>query len=174
MLTRQVQYAAIWGVLSITFLWSSSVAVAAELNQLNKQPSKNTTELSNDNANDLPPQSASDSQGNRITLPTETSSALEYRADDIYLKPSLQQHIDANQSPHFSSSQTRPSMVDDPSCRWLNNRIKHLQKKQRQTQHSQFSHYQDEIDIREDEWACLKCATSGPGNVDRGACQHKR
>lgn len=178
MLTRPVQHAAFCGVL-LTTLLPSSIIFAAEFSQLNRsklttKPANNSTQLNNDNAKDLPQQSAIDSQGNVIELPDDTRSALEYRADDIYLKPSLQQHIDATHQATSSSRQANITMADDPNCRWLNNRIKHLKNQQRQTQHSQFSHYQDEIDIREAEWDCLKCASSGPNSVDRGACQYKR
>ncbi|MGI2175637.1 hypothetical protein [Shewanella ulleungensis] len=161
-------------LLLTSLLWITSIATASEFSQLTAKPSNNSTELNNSNANTLPQQSASDSQGNAITLPAEPRSALEYNADDIYIKPSLQKHIEANKPKKLSSRQANTNVADDPSCRWLKSRIKHLQKKQLQTQNSSFSHYQDEIDIRESEWACLKCATSGPNDVDRGECQHKR
>ncbi|MEH6463859.1 MAG: hypothetical protein V7771_08055 [Shewanella psychromarinicola] len=152
--------------------------LASELTKLIiKEPDKRPP-LTNDNANSLPSQYATDHQGNVIIIPTEQRSALEYRADDIYLKPSHKKSPikknNTRSSITASSGVNSTTIANDPSCRWLNNRIKHLQKKQRQTQNSQFSHYQDEIDIRESEWTCLKCATSGPNNVDRGECQYKR
>lgn len=162
---------------AVMMLFSTSL-LASELTKLMiKQPDK-PTQLTNDNANSLPLQYATDHQGNVIVIPTEQSSALEYRADDIYLKPSHKKSpIKKNNTRSSTAKRTTlksKTIANDPSCRWLHSRIKQLQKKQRQTQNSQFSHYQDEIDIRESEWACLKCATSGPNNVDRGECQHKR
>ncbi|GGB58151.1 hypothetical protein K8B83_01110 [Shewanella inventionis] len=174
MLTRLTQKATLRGGLPLTLLWIFSVASASEFSQLTAKPAKDNAELNNDNANQLPQQYATDSQGNIIAIPTKAQSALEYNANDIFIKPSLQKHIDANKAITSSAHQTSTNMADDPSCRWLQSRITHLQKKQRQTQNSSFSHYQDEIDIRESEWDCLKCATSGPNDVDRGECQHKR
>lgn len=162
---------------AVMMLFSTSL-LASELTKLMiKQPDK-PTQLTNDNANSLPSQYATDHQGNVIVIPTEQSSALEYRADDIYLKPRHKKSpIKKNNTRSSTVKRTTlksATIANDPSCRWLHSRIKQLQKKQRHTQNSQFSHYQDEIDIREGEWACLKCATSGPNNVDRGECQHKR
>ncbi|MBB1439791.1 hypothetical protein H5202_14140 [Shewanella sp. SG41-4] len=157
----------------------STSLLASELTKLIvKEPDK-LAPLTNDNADSLPTQYATDHQGNVIVIPTEQSSALEYRADDIYLKPSRKKLITTQSNAGSSISKRSNTMsittiTNDPNCRWLNNRIKNLKKKQRQTQNSQFSHYQDEIDIRQKEWTCLKCATSGPNNVDRGECQHKR
>tara|TARA_R110002126_G_scaffold131249_1_gene274967 strand:- start:8021 stop:8557 length:537 start_codon:yes stop_codon:yes gene_type:complete len=173
MFTRQVQFATLCAVQWITLL-SAPILYAGELSELTQTSTNKAVSLTNDNAKNLPLQSASDSQGNTISLPSDTRSALEYRADEIYLKPSLQKLIKANQQTNTSSRQAGINVVDDPSCRWLNNRIKHLTKQQRQNQNSQFSHYQDEIDIRKSEWTCLKCATTGPNDVDRGECQHKR
>jgi hypothetical protein len=152
--------------------------LASELTKLMLKKPDILIPLTNDNANSLPPQYATDHQGKVLNIPTDQGSALEYRADDIYLKPSQKKptntQTNTRSSIRASSGVNSTTIANDPSCRWLNNRIKHLQKKQRQTQNSQFSHYQDEIDIRESEWTCLKCATSGPNNVDRGECQYKR
>jgi hypothetical protein len=181
MLTRLINM--LFVLFTVWMMLLSTSLLASELTKLIiKEPDKRPP-LTNDNANSLPSQYATDHQGNVIIIPTEHRSALEYRADDIYLKPShkkpttKQNNTRSSISKHSTITNTAiasKTIANDPSCRWLNNRIKHLQKKQRQTQNSQFSHYQDEIDIRESEWTCLKCATSGPNNVDRGECQHKR
>lgn len=174
MLTR-LQLTATWCyVLLLSLLWITPTLLASEFSQLIEGTSNNPTELNNDHAHHLPQQYATDSQGNHLTLPTEDRAALKYNADDIFIKPSLQQYIDDNKAVASSSRQASTPVADDPNCRWLHSRIKHLQKKQKQVQNSRFSHYQDEIDIRKDEWACLKCATSGPNDVDRGECQYKR
>jgi len=146
--------------------------LASDLSQLIIKAPDKLTPLTNDNANSLPPQYASDHQGNAIIIPTEQRSALEYRAKDSDLKPS-QQARTTTKTPRASTTAST-TIANDPNCRWLNNRLTHLQKKLRQTQNNQFSHYQDEIDIRETEWTCLKCASTGPSHVDRNACQAKR
>ncbi|MGX9462276.1 hypothetical protein ACWXWU_13725 [Shewanella sp. A14] len=165
-------------LLTILILLISQPLLASDLTDLIIKEPQKQTRLTNDNANTLPPQYASDHQGNVIIIPTEPSSALEYQADDIYLKPSLKKSA-PNKTKTRSSRAVHPAIektkiANDPSCRWLNSRLKHLKKKRHQTQNHQFSHYQDEIDIRQQEWKCLKCASTGPTDVDRNICQPKR
>jgi hypothetical protein len=153
----------------------STQLLASDLTELMIKQPDTLILLTNDNANSLPSQYASDHQGNEIIIPNGQRSALEYRSDDIYLKPTREKLTTKPTNTRSSiTSQSTSTIANDPGCRWLNSRLKHLQKKLRQTQSNQFSHYQDEIDMRKREWHCLKCASNGPTDVDRNVCQHKR
>ncbi|QDE33081.1 hypothetical protein [Shewanella polaris] len=154
----------------VLLTFPSKLLIAGELTDLiTKEPNQHT-QLTNDNASSLPPQHASDHLGKVIIVPEKPRSGLEYKSDDIYLKPSLKNQI----TKQTNNRSSRSTIANDPSCRWLDNRLKHLQKKLRQTKNNQFSHYQDEIDIRKREFTCLKCASTGPTDVDRSICQPKR
>ncbi|AZG71319.1 hypothetical protein [Shewanella livingstonensis] len=160
---------------TVLMLLLSTQLLASDLTELIIKQPDTLIPLTNDNANSLPSQYATDSQGKVIIIPSEQRSALEYRADDIYLKPARKKP-NTKQTNTRSSTTSRSSITiaNDPSCRWLHSRLKHLTKKLRQTQSNQFSHYQDEIDLRKREWRCLKCASTGPTDVERNVCQSKR
>jgi hypothetical protein len=86
MLTRLINI--LFVLFTVWMMLLSTSLLASELTKLIiKEPDKRPP-LTNDNANSLPSQYATDHQGNVIIIPTEHRSALEYRADDIYLKPS--------------------------------------------------------------------------------------
>ena len=148
----------------------SNLLIASELTELITKEPEQHKHLTNDNVRSLPPQHASDHQGKTIAIPIKPRSSLEYNSDDIYLKPNLKRPTIKN----TSNRSLRSKIANDPNCRWLDNRVKHLQKKLRQTQNNKFSHYQDEIDIRNKEFKCLKCASTGPIDIDRNICQPKR
>ena len=117
-----------------------------------------------------------DSEGKPINI-NPPSLALEYYADEALVERSWGSKTKVNPSykskTKVSSALKAPKVANDPSCRWLDNRISYLQRKLRPgTQNQQ--HFEREMTARLGEWKCLKCETKGPSQGDHALCQYKR
>ncbi|MGL4473216.1 MAG: hypothetical protein ACRCT7_01935 [Shewanella sp.] len=64
-----------------------------------------------------------------------------------------------------SSAAVSPTFANDPSCRWLNNRIQLLNEQQQA-----FGHQPAELRQRRQEWRCLDCSGDGPTLKQRQVC----
>lgn len=119
-----------------------------------------------------------DSQGRPITIPSSNQASLEYQSKEASVsspkKPTRatkkKTKKKAKRSSHKRQFASRTNVANDPSCRWLNQRMKELEKKQSLDK----SHHQQELKIRNKEWKCMKCGAEGPKQKDYDRCQYKR
>lgn len=126
----------------------------------------------------LPADSALDSEGNPIMIPDEHRSALHYRPQDLpATKQSKSQRRETSKKSKKDNRQRiaqRQQVADDPSCRWLHQRMNQLKSKLRSQSKPEFGFHRDELNIRRSEWACMKCGAEGPSVSDYQKCQYKR
>ncbi|MFS1436678.1 hypothetical protein [Shewanella sp. 10N.286.48.A6] len=140
----------------------------------NKQPNQASLSMKS-----LPMNVVLDHQGQAIELPA-TQSALDYSADEMLLEPSsTQQAVKRDTSTannKKATSKNKPlrlakKTANDPSCRWLGNRIKQLRV---QLKRHYSDHVETELSHRQNEWDCLQCSTSGPSQEQYSQCQYRR
>ena len=132
----------------------------------------------------LPANSATDSNGNPITIPTQHQSALHYQPPNPPTKNTKAQTQKKKQKQNKSTKHKKQSrkqllasrnhVADDPSCRWLNKRMQQLERKLKYQQKQEFGFQADELKIRRIEWICMKCGAEGPSQNDHNKCQYKR
>ncbi len=157
-------------IITVLLLFSIQTQ-ASDLTQLRQ--SKNINQQNPTNA--LPIGSVLDSQGQPIAIP-QPQSALEYAADEMQLDraDTIQVSSDPVSMRDASAAKVSPKMVvaNDPSCRWLANRIKQLST---QLKHNKDASYlQTELSHRQDEWQCMDCQGSGPAQGQQAECQYRR
>ncbi|QYJ86048.1 hypothetical protein K0I73_18145 [Shewanella mesophila] len=130
----------------------------------------------------LPANSALDSDGNPIVIPKDHSSALHYTSEPIRQKPTIKPSQkntkkSSKKSHRLSRKQqlaSRQSVADNPSCRWLNQRMTQLEKSLKKQRSHQFGYQAEELKARKSEWVCMKCGAEGPNQNDHHKCQYKR
>ena len=118
-----------------------------------------------------------DSHGRPITMPSNNRAALEYRSEEAKVS-SVNKPPNSTKKKSKKKTKSQPrkqlasrtSIANDPSCRWLNQRMKELEKKQNLDK----SHHQQELKIRNKEWKCMKCGAEGPKQPDYARCQYRR
>lgn len=69
---------------------------------------------------------------------------------------------------------SRKHIANDPSCRWLDARMDHLEDQLRSPHTQTLGHHKTELSNRKKEWQCLNCAAQGPIQGDHSRCQHRR
>ncbi|WP_434939471.1 hypothetical protein ACRWQN_00805 [Shewanella sp. HL-SH8] len=145
--------------------------------QLTANTKLKQTELNNQSAVKLGKDGVYDSEGKPIKI-SQPSFSLEYDAEEALVAPyRLKNATKSIKGSGKTSSKTKSSaaakMADDPSCRWLHNRITYLQGKVR-TENRHQQHFEKELSARLSEWKCLQCAGKGPSQGDHDRCQYKR
>lgn len=119
-----------------------------------------------------------DSQGNPISLPPE-QNALNFSSAEMLRDESTAPY--ANQQTKNTPGKTqltastktkKVSTANDPSCRWLANRIKQLSKQIKQ--HSETDYFKTELSHRQEEWQCMDCEGAGPAQGQQDECQYRR
>lgn len=159
----------------------SCQAFSSEYESLTKQNSTQASNvvLTNDAVKNLPQDKSIDNQGN--VLDADLSQvALEYRAEEAknrYYRLSSQGEK-TKTTKKQKKQQTKAALgstktANDASCRWLKNRIKHLNKQIKPNINHQ-QHLENELSIRQDEWQCLQCGGAGPKPTDYHQCQYRR
>ncbi|ABV89377.1 hypothetical protein [Shewanella pealeana] len=122
-------------------------------------------------------------KGQPIRVPSETHSDFNYSPPTI--EGSSPASTQINKSKKKPSKQakaksrkqqlaSRSSVANNPSCRWLNSRMNSLEKHLSAGVNSRNRHYQQELDIRQQEWQCMKCGAEGPEQSDHASCQYRR
>lgn len=128
----------------------------------------------------IKPDSALDSEGNPLLIPTETRSALEYSqpASANYSLPKNKKPKKPKRKKALSRKQqiaSRANVANDPSCRWLNSRMDQLERTlASSSKNTRYGHHSDELKIRHSEWKCMKCGAEGPRQSDHDRCQYRR
>jgi hypothetical protein len=136
----------------------------------------------------LPLGTVLDSQGNPLSLPSTQQSALDYSAPEVPpVKSATKARAQSRQTDAKRSTKARRKpktakarldsrhhVANDPGCRWLDNRLDHLEAKLRQRQDTPHGYQAQELRVRREEWRCLKCAAQGPVQGDHANCQYRR
>ncbi|MCZ4339151.1 hypothetical protein [Shewanella colwelliana] len=127
----------------------------------------------------LPQNVALDSEGNPIAVPTGDKAALNYHAAPVQSvsQPITTKHLRKSKPKKRSRKQqlaSRDNVADNPSCRWLNKRMHHLEKTLKTGNAKQFGYQYDELQARQSEWVCMKCGAEGPNQDDHNRCQYRR
>ncbi|MCH1929874.1 hypothetical protein L9G16_06740 [Shewanella sp. A25] len=140
------------------------------------------SQTSADKAEPLPLGTLLDSDGNPIALPEERS-ALNYSSPTVDTPEVTTKNAKENtptKSPKKKTKKqsrkqqlaSREHVANDPSCRWLDARMDLLEG---QIGTKASANYQtDELDVRQQEWRCLKCGAEGPDRDDYYRCQYRR
>ncbi|NKF49010.1 hypothetical protein G3R49_00275 [Shewanella sp. WXL01] len=118
-------------------------------------------------------------QGEPIAIPEQTQSSLEFDADDYLANPRVrnlnQPQSSASRAKAKDKAKSSTSYVaNNPSCRWLANRLKYLGDKLHRRSDSHGDHYRNEFTVRKQEFNCLKCSDTGPEQSDHARCQYRR
>ncbi|MCL1067329.1 hypothetical protein L2735_10985 [Shewanella olleyana] len=156
-------------LLTIIFMLATPPVQASEFTQLiqHKKSHKSEEPQQSSLGND----GAQDNQGKAIT-PSQSQNAFEYSADEMQLdRPQTAQLSPSNSVSKTKNSNTKMATANDPSCRWLANRIRYLKK---HIDLQQAIHHQTELGHRQTEWDCMSCSTTGPTQAERSSCQYKR
>lgn len=163
---------------SLIYLLNLNQSVAGDdWAQLTNNAKSEQTELNNQSAVELGKDGVYDSEGRPIKV-SQPSFSLEYNADEALVERYKLQSATKSIKGSVKTSTKKKSpaaakMADDPSCRWLNNRITYLRGKVRsENRHQQ--HFEKELSVRLSEWKCLQCAGKGPSLGDHDRCQYKR
>ncbi len=123
-----------------------------------------------------------DSEGNPISLPTQSQSALDYHSptsikhhNSAEAKPTKKKQTRTKKLSRKQQLASRAHVANSPSCRWLNSRMNKLEQNLTFTGNgSTNSYHRKELVIREKEWKCMKCGAEGPQQKDRDRCQYRR
>lgn len=115
--------------------------------------------------NGLPQNTVLDAEGQPIAIPDTPKVSLNYQSSSYInnAKPAEKRENDLSKAKTLNR---QIYIANDPNCRWLNSRIKTLQKFSKQ----KFSHYHNEINRRLKEWRCLNCEGKGPSQADYARC----
>ncbi|MCL2915135.1 hypothetical protein L2725_15350 [Shewanella corallii] len=118
------------------------------------------------------PEGAFDADGNPIQIRSDGASIINISPQkqtakpiNTGLSPSNRKYVSVGK-PAVSR---RPFVANDPSCRWLDQRMTQLESAPFQ----KYGHHQRELQTREWEWRCLKCYSDGPGRSDLDRCRGK-
>ena len=123
----------------------------------------------------LPLNTVLDANGNPIVIPVQ-QSALEIppplpQSSDTRNKSQDKQVSGKRKPPKKLSRKqqlaSRSSVANDPACRWLDQRLKQLERAGNQ----KYGHQKQELKVRMQEWQCLKCGAEGPASGDHDKCQ---
>ncbi|QQX80472.1 hypothetical protein JK628_00900 [Shewanella sp. KX20019] len=135
--------------------------------------------LANDSA-PLPLGVVLDDQGQPLTIPTQPKTALSYTP----IKPSKtsKTHKPLPSKPKAKAKKisrkqqlaNRKTVANDAGCRWLNSRMNLLEKNLNLGVNHRNMHHQQELNVRQEEWECLKCGMEGPDQADHHSCQYRR
>ncbi|TVP14486.1 hypothetical protein [Shewanella sp. KCT] len=134
----------------------------------------------------LPADGALDSEGNPLVIPDNPTGALNYRASPT--QPKSRRDKKSTQKPkqkrtkklsqkQLSRKQqlaSRQHVADDPSCRWLDKRMSHLEKSLKRQAKQDYGYQDKELRARHSEWVCMKCGAEGPSQSDHHRCQYRR
>ncbi|MGL4577541.1 MAG: hypothetical protein ACRCVV_06380 [Shewanella sp.] len=139
-----------------------------------------------------------DSQGQPLSLPHHSQSALEYSGPQLTTeaaspprratpqrahssplshssKPSRASTMtSSNQKPANTKRLSRQHIANDPSCRWLDNRLNQLESRHNSQLNPPSQYHAQELHARQQEWRCLKCGAEGPAQADYARCQYRR
>ncbi|MGL4837252.1 MAG: hypothetical protein ACRC22_07110 [Shewanella sp.] len=133
-----------------------------------------------------------DSQGQPLGLPHRNQSALEYSAPQLTTdatspprgakplrahssKPSRASKITSSHKQSANAKLlSRQHIANDPSCRWLDNRLNQLESLHRSQLNHPGQYHAQELHARQQEWRCLKCGAEGPAQADYARCQYRR
>ncbi|QYJ78752.1 hypothetical protein [Shewanella acanthi] len=180
-------------IILFTFIWLAVFSVQSLANQpklesltqsSNVQRSASQTTDSQSKAKALPLGTLLDSDGNPIGMPEERS-ALNYSSLTVDTPEATTKKAKDNtstKSPKKKAKKpsrkqqlaSREHIANDPSCRWLDARMDQLEG-QISTKASAAAQYQsDELNVRQQEWRCLKCGAEGPERDDYYRCQYRR
>ena len=128
----------------------------------------------------LPLGTVLDDKGQPLTIPTQNKTALSYSAtppaSNSHSKKTPQSKPKSNYKKISRKQQlaSRKNVANDAGCRWLNGRMKQLEKQLRVGVNHRNQHQQQELSVRQDEWECLKCGVEGPHPSDHHNCQYRR
>lgn len=128
----------------------------------------------------LPLGTVLDDKGQPLTIPTQNKTALSYSAtppaSNSHSKKTPQSKPKSNYKKISRKQQlaSRKNVANDAGCRWLNGRMKQLEKQLRVGVNHRNQHQQQELSVRQDEWECLKCGVEGPHPSDHHSCQYRR
>ncbi|QYK12776.1 hypothetical protein K0I63_18965 [Shewanella rhizosphaerae] len=134
----------------------------------------------------LPADGALDSEGNPLVIPDNPIGALNYRASPT--QPKSRRDKKSTQKPKNKRSKklshkqlsrkqqlaSRQHVADDPSCRWLDKRMSHLEKSLKRQAKQDYGYQDKELRARQSEWVCMKCGAEGPSQSDHHKCQYRR
>ncbi|GAB1071768.1 MAG: hypothetical protein SAqTSA_18670 [Shewanella algae] len=115
----------------------------------------------------LPLGLALDSEGNLIAIPQQFEAALEYESAPL---PKASRDSKPTKSRKKKASKPRRQVADDPSCRWLDKRMKELERRLRQKDSHTARFLQAELGEHQQQFRCLKCSGSGPETQDYSRC----
>ncbi|MCF1428272.1 MAG: hypothetical protein LPH21_08105 [Shewanella sp.] len=121
----------------------------------------------------LPLDTVLDANGDPIAIPQRPRSALELPSPEFMPPsptPKKNPKVRSRTTQKLNRKQqlaNRDSVANDPTCRWLDQRLKQLESAQKQ----KYGYQQDEYSVRFKEWQCLKCGAEGPGRGDHDKCQ---
>ncbi|MCG9712648.1 hypothetical protein L1D29_07450 [Shewanella insulae] len=129
----------------------------------------------------LPVDGALDSEGNPLAIPDNPTGALNYRASPTHSKKRREKRSTnkprSKRTKPLSRKQqlaSRQHVADDPSCRWLDKRMSHLEKSLKRQAKRQYGYQDKELRTRQSEWVCMKCGAEGPSQSDHHRCQYRR
>lgn len=128
----------------------------------------------------LPLGAVLDDKGQPLTIPSQNQTALSYSstpaANNSHSKKKPQSKPKSKQKKISRKQQlaSRKRVANDAGCRWLNGRMKQLEKQLRLGVNHRNQHQQQELSVRQDEWECLKCGAEGPNPSDHHSCQYRR
>ncbi|MGB0893016.1 MAG: hypothetical protein ACPGUD_01305 [Parashewanella sp.] len=121
-----------------------------------------------------------DDKGNPITIPDAEEPAMEYHFTKQRLKPQITNNRKKITQRRFKDLtrkemlQSRANIANDPSCRWLDDRMELLEKQLSSGMGMRYGHHQKELSARQKEWVCMKCGVEGPSIQDYTRCQFHR
>ncbi|MCL1077126.1 hypothetical protein D5R81_03610 [Parashewanella spongiae] len=121
--------------------------------------------------------SATDDQGQPLKIPKDDNnshfegavSVVDNNSQNEQTKPRFFKDLSRKEMLH-----SRASIANDPSCRWLHNRLQFLEHKLKMGMDMRFGFHKKEWKARHKEWVCLKCGVEGPSIHDYAQCQFKR
>ncbi|MBR9729100.1 hypothetical protein ACFOD0_15530 [Shewanella intestini] len=158
-ISRVVILASLW--LSVS-LWANDYSQLTATSSNDAQKQQKT----------LPLGTATDEHGNVLVIPETEQSDLEFNPQQYLASP---QRGRTNTTTRTKKSITPTSRVaDNPSCRWLNQRIDYLTAAIPSANQRDVNHYQTELTVREQEFNCMKCDAKGPSQADHARCQYRR
>lgn len=122
-------------------------------------------------------ETALDSEGRPLALPTEVKPAMEFGPEsrDWQWEANRDKPVSTDKRSKVSktsSDKGRGKVANDPNCRWLDTRISQLEDLLASSGGG--THHQDELKARMGEWRCLKCGADGPKQGDHSRCQYRR
>ena len=166
------------GIFPLTFTIMIMRSISPELTQANEFAqlvNQSTKPQQKSKQTSLPMDVILDNQGKPISLPAE-QSALDYSANEMRLDESIYQSSPARvtykrNDLRISKQKMAKKTINDPSCRWLGQRMKQLKI---QLKRNKAEHIETELTHRQEEWDCLHCSTTGPTQAQYSQCQYRR